>query len=78
MPMQTKYSEPLDASQYETWQAEVSIWEWNGDVDWDEADAEYQDWDTSYEWQSKTSWLAVSNRKHDSREDISSRVSGIL
>ena len=48
------------------------------EVDWDDVEAHYQDWEGSQDWQSQTSWFATVLPRHDSIEDLLSRVSGLL
>ena len=43
---ENQWSDLLDASQYDTWQAECFTLDWNGHADWDEVDDHYQDWAT--------------------------------
>ena len=74
----SRWLEPADISPYDTWQADSSSWDWNAEADWEEAEAHYQDWETSQGWQSSSSWRATVLHRRDSREDLLSRVSGLL
>ena len=47
-----QWLEPIDTSVlHDTWQTDSPIWDWYSENDWEEADANYQDWETSQEWQ---------------------------
>ena len=45
---------------------------------WEEVEGYYQDWETSQDWQYSASWLATVLQRNDSRDDLLSRVSGLL
>ena len=69
---------PTDISPYDTWQVDSCSSDWNAEVAWDEAEVHYQDWETHQDWQYSSSWLATLLQRNDSREDLLSRVSGLL
>jgi hypothetical protein len=37
-----QWPESVDTSQYDTWQAYGSIWDWTAEADWDEAEAHFK------------------------------------
>ena len=56
---QDQWLEPSDSSVlHDTWQTDSPIWDWYSENDREEADANYQDWETSQDWQQSTSWFA--------------------
>ena len=73
-----QWLEPTDSSLYDTWQVDSSSWDWNAEADWEEAEVHFQDWETSQDWHYSASWLATVLQGNDSREDLLSRVSGLL
>ena len=50
--------ETADTSQYATWQADGSSWDWSAEAGRDKSEAHDEDWDSSQEWQSQANWLA--------------------
>ena len=57
---QDQWLEPGDTSTlHDSWQTDSSIWDWYPENDWEDAEANYQDWATSQDWQSSTSWFVT-------------------
>ena len=61
---QDQWPEPADTSiLYDTWQTDSSTLDWCPENDWEDAESNYQDWETSQDLQSSTSWLATDHSR---------------